>query len=185
MTLDEGDELLFVRKTDGNSDLILATGGGYAVRFTEQNVRCMGRLARGVRGITLDKDDCVVGVAVVEEGKQLLTITEGGFGKRSDFEDFRSMKNRGGHGVVCHHITSETGKLASIAAVSEEDDVMIITDGGTIIRTPVDTIRFCSRTAKGVIVMRLADGSFIQTFARLEAERDIEEEAVQAEANPS
>ncbi len=185
LTLDEGDELLFVRKTDGNSDLILATGGGYAVRFTEQNVRCMGRLARGVRGITLDKDDCVVGVAVVEEGKQLLTITEGGFGKRSDFEDFRSMKNRGGHGVVCHHITSETGKLASIAAVSEEDDVMIITDGGTIIRTPVDTIRFCSRTAKGVIVMRLADGSFIQTFARLEAERDIEEEAVQAEANPS
>ncbi|MBR2951449.1 MAG: DNA gyrase subunit A [Clostridia bacterium] len=176
LTLDEGDELLFVRCTDGESDLILATGGGYAVRFTEQNVRCVGRLARGVRGITLDKDDCVVGVAVVEEGKQLLTITEGGYGKRSDFDDFRSMKNRGGHGVVCHNITDDTGKLASIASVSESDDVMIITDSGTIIRTPVDTIRYCSRTARGVIVMRLSGGSFIKTFARLDREEKIEEE---------
>ena len=179
--LDEEDELLFVRHTKGGENLILATREGSAVRFCEENVRCMGRTARGVRGITLAEGDFVVGVAMVEEGKDLLTITEGGYGKRTPFDDFREMKNRGGHGVACHKISEKSGKLCSIASVSEEDDVMMITDQGTIIRTPVSGINLYSRTASGVIVMRLAEGSSIINFARLEREEEIEKQSAEAE----
>ena len=179
--LDEEDELLFVRHTKGGENLILATREGSAVRFCEENVRCMGRTARGVRGITLAEGDYVVGVAMVEEGKDLLTITEGGYGKRTPFDDFREMKNRGGHGVACHKISEKSGKLCSIASVSEEDDVMMITDQGTIIRTPVSGINLYSRTASGVIVMRLAEGSTIINFARLEREEEIEKQSAEAE----
>ncbi len=180
--LDEEDELLFVRHTKGGENLILATHEGCAVRFCEENVRCMGRTARGVRGITLSSEDYVVGVAMVEEGKDLLTITEGGYGKRTPFDDFREMKNRGGHGVTCHKISDKSGKLCSIATVCEEDDVMMITDQGTIIRTPVSGINLYSRTASGVIVMRLAEGSSIINFARLEREDEIEKQSAEAEA---
>ncbi len=176
LTLDEGDELLFVRMTNGDSELVIATRKGYAVRFFEDNVRCMGRLARGVRGITVDEDDVVVGVALVEEGKQLLTITEKGYGKRSDFEDFRSMKNRGGHGVICHTINDKTGPLASIATADETEDVMIMTDAGVIIRTSVDSIRVCSRSAQGVIVMRLTGEASIKAFMCVAHEEEENEE---------
>ncbi|MFA5562051.1 MAG: DNA gyrase subunit A [Eubacteriales bacterium] len=177
LTLDEGDELLFVRHTQGDTDLILATAEGYAVRYTEEEVRCMGRTARGVKGITLGAGDEVVGVAVVDESKQLLTITEGGFGKRTDFDDFRAMVNRGGRGVFCHRLTEKTGKLAGIAAVSEDDDAMIMASDGTIIRIPVAGIPTYSRTAGGVIVMRLSEGASVLSFARLESEDQIERDA--------
>ena len=180
--LDEEDELLFVRHTKGGENLILATREGNAVRFCEENVRSMGRTARGVRGITLSAEDYVVGVAMVEEGKDLLTITEGGYGKRTPYDDFREMKNRGGHGVTCHKISDKSGKLCSIASVSEEDDVMMITDQGTIIRIPVSGINVYSRTASGVIVMRLSEGSSIINFARLEREEEIEKQSAEAEA---
>ncbi len=180
--LDEEDELLFVRHTKGGENLILATREGNAVRFCEENVRSMGRTARGVRGITLSEEDYVVGVAMVEEGKDLLTITEGGYGKRTPYDDFREMKNRGGHGVTCHKISDKSGKLCSIASVSEDDDVMMITDQGTIIRIPVSGINVYSRTASGVIVMRLAEGSSIINFARLEREEEIEKQSAEAEA---
>ena len=180
--LDEEDELLFVRHTKGGENLILATREGNAVRFCEENVRSMGRTARGVRGITLSAEDYVVGVAMVEEGKDLLTITEGGYGKRTPYDDFREMKNRGGHGVTCHKISDKSGKLCSIASVSEDDDVMMITDQGTIIRIPVSGINVYSRTASGVIVMRLAEGSSIINFARLEREEEIEKQSAEAEA---
>ena len=180
--LDEMDELLFVRHTKGGENLILATHEGNAVRFNEENVRCMGRTARGVRGITLAEDDYVVGVAMVEEEKDLLTITEGGFGKRTPYDDFREMKNRGGRGVVCHKISEKSGKLCSIASVQADDDVMMITDQGTIIRIPVEGINLYSRTASGVIVMRLAEGSSIINFARIEREDEIEKQSAEAEA---
>ncbi len=176
LVLDEGDELLFVRHTKGGGDLILATRRGLATRFTEENVRVMGRVARGVRGISLREDDEVVGVAIVEEGKQFLTITENGFGKRSDFDDFRSMKNRGGLGVACHNISEKTGNLAAVASVDDGDDIMIITSGGVIIRTPVAGIPTYSRTAGGVIVMRLSADEKVVTFTRLEREERIEAE---------
>ena len=176
INLDEDDELIFVRHTTGNESLIIATREGLAVRFDENNVRCMGRVARGVRGITLKGDDYVVGVAVVDEEKSLLTITDKGMGKRTLFSDFRLMKNRGGMGVSCQKISDKTGKLAAIITVSEDDDIMIITNEGTIIRTPVSSINVYSRTASGVIVMRIADGSYINNITRIEKEEKIEEE---------
>ena len=134
----------------------------------------MGRAARGVRGIRLEGDDYVVGVAVVDEEKKLLTITERGMGKRSEFEDFRLMKNRGGRGVLAHKISEKSGKLAAIITVSDDDDIMIITNEGTIIRTPVSNISVYSRTAGGVIVMRLSEGSYINNITRIEKESEIE-----------
>ena len=182
INLDDGDELLYVRRTVGDSELIIATRTGMSVRFDENNVRAMGRLARGVRGIRLDDGDEVVGVALVEDGKQLLTITENGFGKRCDYEEFRTMKNRGGKGVTCHKLSDKTGKLASVASVLETDDVMLITDQGTIIRTRVADIPVYSRTAGGVIVMRLADGAKISDFQRLTPEDEVDEKAAESEA---
>ena len=177
INLDEGDELIFVRHTKGDESLILATREGLAVRFDENNVRCMGRGARGVRGISLADDDVVVGVCVVDENKSLLTITENGMGKRSLFSDFRQMKNRGGKGVTCHNISEKTGKLASVITVSDDDDIMLITNEGTIIRTSVESVNIYSRTASGVIVMRLSEGSFIKKVARLEKQEEIEAES--------
>ena len=183
LTLDEGDELLFVRHTLGGTDLMLATRSGLAVRFTEENVRSMGRTARGVRGIRLRDDDEVVGVVVVDESKQFLTITEKGYGKRCDFEDFRSMKNRGGHGVACHNISEKTGLLTGVATVTEEDDLMLITSDGVIIRTPVSGIPIYSRTAGGVIVMRMEEGVRVVNLTRLEREEETMQEIVESPAD--
>ena len=168
ITLDEGDELLYVLHTTGDKEIIIATAAGNAVRFDESNVRCMGRSARGVRGIALregdDGRDRVVGAVVVNDDKHLVTITERGFGKRSPFEDFRTMANRGGFGVRCQNITEKTGLLAGIAAVDGDEDLMMITDQGTIIRTPASDLSVLSRTAGGVIVMRLPDDQYVANF---------------------
>ncbi len=176
LTLDEGDELVFVMVTHGNNELMIATHEGSAVRFSEDNVRAMGRTARGVRGITLRGDDYVVGVAVVEPGKQLVTITENGFGKRSDYDEFRVMHNRGGLGVMAHNITDKTGKLCSIMSVDENDDLMMMTDGGVMIRTPVTDIPVYSRSAGGVIVMRMAEGSKLINCTKVAREEEAEAE---------
>ena len=183
INLDEDDELIFVRHTTGNENLIIATRTGLAVRFDENNVRCMGRGAHGVKGITLVGDDYVVGVAVVDDTKKLLTITENGMGKRTEFSDFREMKNRGGRGVCCHNINDKTGKLASIITVSDDDDIMLITNEGIIIRTSVSGINVYSRTATGVIVMRLNEGATINNVARLDKAEEIEKasEAIEKE----
>ena len=176
INLDEGDELIFVRHTKGNESLILATRDGMCVRFDENNVRSMGRTARGVRGITLSGDDVVIGVAMVDDEKTLLTVTEGGLGKRTSFSDFREMKHRGGKGVTCHKLTEKSGKLAAIATVSEDDDIMLITNTGTIIRMSVSDINVYSRVASGVIVMRLGDDMKVINLSRLEKSEDIEAE---------
>lgn len=168
LSLDEGDELVFVRHTTGSDELIIATRQGYAVRFNEKEIRAMGRMARGVRGIRLTDGDEVCGVALVEEGKALITITEKGYGKRTPFEDFRTMLNRGGKGVVCHKISDKTGLLSSIASVSDNDDIMMITNEGVIIRTPARDIPEYSRSAGGVIVMRMGEGASIVTFTHTE-----------------
>ena len=181
INLDEGDELIFVRHTAGNESLILATRNGLAVRFDENNVRSMGRGARGVKGITLSEGDTVVGVCLVDENKSMLTVTEGGMGKRTLFEDFREMKHRGGKGVTCHKINEKTGKLASIITVADDDDIMLITNEGTIIRTSVSSINVYSRGAAGVIIMRLSEGSIINNVARLEKEEEIEADAAEVE----
>lgn len=182
INLDEGDELLSVNKTAGTSDIIIATRQGKAVRFDENDARVMGRTARGVRGIRLREGDEVVGVSVVEEGKTLITVTEKGFGKRNEFDCF-SAHSRGTMGVICHKLTAKTGELAGIAAVSDDDDIMIITNEGTIIRMAVSGIPvYGSGSTSGVIVMRLDDDAKIVNFAVTESEKE-EEENTETEAD--
>ena len=172
--LDEGDELIGVLLTDGHKDIIIASASGNAVKFTEEGARTMGRTARGVIGIKLRGDDRVVGVVAAEEGKHFLTITELGYGKRTEFDDFRLMKSRGGMGVMCHNVTERTGRVAGIAAVGADDDIMIITDSGTIIRTAVDSIPVYGRSAAGVIVMRVSDGQTCAGFTTVPKAEDDE-----------
>ena len=179
--LDEGDELIGVLLTDGKSDIIIASASGNAVKFTEEGARTMGRTARGVIGIRLRGDDRVVGVVAAEAGKHLLTLTEQGYGKRTEFDDFRLMKSRGGMGVTCHNVTDRTGRVAGIAAVDENDDIMIITDNGTIIRTAVDSIPVYGRSAAGVIVMRVADGQTCAGFTTVPKAEEEESEVIEAE----
>ena len=180
LNLDEGDELVFVVCTHGECDLMIATAHGQTVRFSESNVRAMGRTARGVRGISLRDGDYVAGVCVVEEGKDLLCITENGYGKRSPFDDFRVMKNRGGYGVTCYNLTDKSGILTGIAAVDDNDDIMMITDSGTIIRTPVSGVPSRSRSAGGVIVMRLGENQKLVNFTTTPHEEGTEGDEIDA-----
>ena len=177
--LDEGDSLDFVCKTCGEDEVILASHNGQAIRFREDQARVMGRGARGVRGMTLADGDYITGAAVVRENAMLLSITENGYGKLTPFDEY-SRHGRGGKGIVCHAITEKTGLLCGIAAVSMEDDVMMITNEGTMIRTPVSDIRVCGRPSQGVIVMRTSDGAHVVNFA---AVKDEEQAAKEAEQN--
>ena len=135
----------------------------------------MGRTARGVRGIRLEEGDWVAGVVLVEDDKQLITITENGFGKRSEFEEF-ACHNRGGKGVCCHNVNEKTGCLASIASVSESDDLMLMTSEGTMIRMAVCEIPVYKRSAGGVIVMRTSGEAKVATFTVVANEDDVETE---------
>jgi len=171
LNLDEGDELVFVMLSKGEKDVLIATHEGAAARFTESTVRPLGRTARGVRGVKLREGDFVVGATIVDDTKQLITVTENGYGKRTPFEDFR-VKGRGGLGVTCHNLTEKTGLLAGIATVDDGDDLMMITNLGTVIRTPVSQINTYSRTASGVIVMRLGEGQTLAGFSKVAHEEE-------------
>ncbi len=175
ITLDEGDELLFVGHTRGESDIMIATKNGSAVRFHEDKVTVVGRTARGVRGIRLVGDDEVAGATLVEEGKRLITVTERGFGKQCEFSNYES-RNRAIQGVTCHHLSEKTGLLCGIAAVSEDEDLMMITNDGTMIRTPVRDIPVYNRNAGGVIVMRLSEGATLVNFAVIAHEDEEKDE---------
>ena len=171
LNLDEDDELVFVAHTTGENEVIIATYNGYAARFHESAARVMGRTARGVRGIKLTEGDYVKAVAIVEEGKKLLSITENGFGKRCEYDDF-SAHNRGTKGVCCHKLSQKTGKLCGIASVAEDEDIMMITSEGTMIRIAAADIPVYSRTAGGVIVMRTGADTHIVNFAKVAKEPD-------------
>lgn len=177
INLDEGDELVFVGHTSGEDDLIIATRSGMAARFREDSVRVMGRSARGVRGIKLTDDDYVCGVTVADESKSMITVTEKGFGKRCSFDSF-SAHNRGTKGVTCQKISEKTGALVGIAAVSEDDDIMLITNDGILIRTHVAQIPEYSRSAGGVIIMRTGNASIVN-FARVEKSDEEKAEAIE------
>ena len=173
INLDDGDELLYVLKTDGKNHIIIATHNGMAVHFTEEKARTLGRTARGVKAIELAEDDYVVGAAAVKpgDGRQILSITENGFGKRTLQEEF-PIHNRGGKGVRCHNINGKYGKLCGIAAVSEDEDVMLITDTGTIIRTKIASINTYSRTAGGVTIMKVPENTVIVGFTPVAPEEE-------------
>jgi len=187
LTLDDGDRLKFVAHTRGQSDVMIATKNGYAARFDENQVRCMGRSAGGVRGISLRDGDLVAGACIVERDEawaaenKLITITEGGFGKRMEASEFEA-KGRGIMGVIAQKITDKTGLLCGIAVVKEDEDIMMITNDGTIIRTPADGIPLYGRPAAGVIVMKLSDGAKLVNFALTEKEKEEEAPAAETEA---
>lgn len=177
LSLDEGDELIFAGVMADSDEVVICTKSGRAVRFAGENIRPMGRNARGVIGIRVDEDDEVCGVSFVDNERKLLVVTEKGYGKRTDFDDFRLMKHRGGSGVTCQNITEKTGRIASVASVSEDDDIMMITDTGTVVRIHANEIPAYSRTATGVIVMRTAENATIVNFTVVPDGNKDEEEA--------
>ena len=174
ITLDEGDDLIAVRRTHGSQEILLATHDGMAIRFSENDVRCMGRDAVGVRGIKLREGDYVVGAEIASHGDALLTITENGYGKRTLVPEY-SVQNRGGYGLKNYNITPKTGSVVATAIVNETDDVLIISDDGTIIRTKADGISVYGRVTQGVRVMTVADGVKVISLAKARLDENGEE----------
>ena len=177
LSLDEGDELIGVMRTSGSDNLLIATRNGMAICFAETDVRPMGRDAAGVRGIRLGADDCVIGAAVAEPGKTLLTVTENGYGKRTPVESYLrgdEVQGRGGKGMRNYRLTDKTGPVAGAAVVSDTDDIMLIESGGVILRTPAGSINIYGRDTQGVILMRVEAGSRLIAVQRVEG--DLEEE---------
>ena len=171
INLDDDDQLAWVYLSNGNDDLVIATKNGIAIRINENQARPLGRTARGVKAITLREGDKVVGLAPIIEGNTLLTITEKGQGRRSNNEDYR-LQTRGGKGSINYKAVDENGEVAGFRTVSDEDDVIMITNDGIIIRTSVESISTQSRYAKGVRVMRVAENQKIITVAGAEKESD-------------
>lgn len=182
LTLDEGDELISVRETDGNMNILLATSKGMAICFKEDDVRPMGRTAMGVRGIRLRAGDFVIGAVRAHPGSTLLTITERGYGKRTPIEEYirgtGEPQHRGGYGLRNYNITDKTGPAAAIKVARDSDDILIISDDGTIIRMPVTDVNIYGRAAQGVRVMRLNEDAKVISLSRAEAESDEEEEVL-------
>lgn len=172
--LNDGDHVVNVCKTDGHQKIMLITRDGQSVTFEESEVRPMGRTAVGVRGIKLADGDAVVGMICAPSGSEVLTVTENGYGKRTPTDDY-TVHHRGGTGIITHSVTEKTGKLAGVALVREEDDVMIITDGGVIIRTAVADIRACGRSSQGVIVMRTTEEGRVISITRTDPEDEDDE----------
>ena len=164
LELNEGDELAWVRMTDGNANVIVATRMGAAIRFNENDVRQMGRQARGVKALTLKEGDEVIGMSVVREGGLVLTVSETGYGRLSNPEDYR-IQSRGGKGLINYHV-ERYGMVAAIKVVDLDDDIIIISQDGIIIRIAADSIRVCSRPSKGVTVMKMGEGDKVVTVAR-------------------
>jgi len=170
IVLREDDDLIAVRLTDGTKELLLGSKKGMAIRFAESDLRPIGRASMGVRSMDLDADDAVVDISVVEEGKRVLSITENGYGKRTDIEEYR-LQGRAGKGIKAMNLTEKTGLLAAQLLVSDEEDILLITADGTIIRTPVSDISIHGRNTQGVRLMRV-DGSRIVCVAPAEAEEE-------------
>ena len=182
LTLNDGDELISVMKTNGENNILLATRDGMAICFNEGDVRVMGRDAAGVKGITLSDGDEIVGAGIAEPGKQLLTVTELGYGKRTELTEYmrldetgeRRPQQRGGKGLKNYNITAKTGRIAGIAIVSDEDDVMLIENGGVLIRMAASDINVYKRDTQGVILMRVEEGNRVISIERVDPEQEEE-----------
>ncbi len=180
LNLNEDDALVDVRLTDGAQNMLLATHEGRVICFDETEVRAMGRMATGVRGIRLNEGDYVIGAARARQDAYVLSITENGFGKRTSVCEY-TVHHRGGSGMMLHNITEKTGLIAGLAVVDAENDIMIITDDGIIIRTACEDIRECGRLSQGVIVMRTGEDVRVISIARTEKEPNAEQENADAE----
>jgi len=185
ITLEDGDQLVNVIRTNGNDNILLATANGMAICFNENDVRPMGRDAAGVRGIMLTGEDFVVGAEKAEEGKTLLTVTVNGYGKRTELSEYlrtgpngeRQAQGRGGKGLKNYNITPKTGNVAGCRVVADNDDVMLIENGGVIIRIPASSINIYKRDVQGVIVMRIEEGNQVVSLERVENMEETEETA--------
>ncbi len=164
--LDEGDQLISVKQTDGNQDIFLATRQGMAIRFPEGDVRVMGRVTRGVKGITLRKDDEVIGMEILRTGAAILTVSRFGYGKRTDAGEYR-RQSRGGRGLINLKITDKNGPVVGILQVVDEDELMLITQSGMIIRTTAKGISIIGRSTQGVRLMGMGDGDAVMGVAGL------------------
>lgn len=169
--LAEGDTLIDVMMTDKESEILIATHNGMAIRFGEGDVRAMGRTARGVRGIRLNEGDYVVGAVTVDNNARLLAVTENGYGKKTEFSEY-NLQSRGGKGVYTYRITDKTGALAGVGSVTDENDIIMITSDGVLIRMHADEISTLGRQTQGVRVMRLADGINVVSMALTSREED-------------
>lgn len=181
INLDEGDELAWVKITNGSDDLILATRNGMSIRFNEEDARSMGRTARGVKAIALDEGDQVVGMVVAEEGKDILTVSQSGLGRRTDVSEYR-IQTRGGKGLR-NYYCDKNGPVAGFEKVDSENDIILITDSGIIIRIPADQISKQSRYAGGVKVMRVDEETSIIGIAAVEKEEESEQDSDSAAEN--
>ena len=184
LTLDEGDELITVLDTSGEDDILIASHNGLAVCFAETDVRPMGRQAAGVRGIRLREDDYVVGAGCAGDGEAILSLTEKGYGKRTSTDEY-TRHGRGGKGMKNYQVTEKTGKVAAVKIVDPGDDILLITNDGTIIRVTVDNISVVGRAAQGVRVMRLAEGSRVIGAEKTERTPQEEEPAETEETPPA
>jgi len=183
VTLRENDELIDVKLTDGNQDIMLSTVNGMAIRFNETDARPIGRVSQGVKGIDLSEDDQVIGMEVCTDDTTLLVVTENGFGKRTELEEYK-VQNRGGKGVLTYRITKKTGKSIGMMLVSDDNDIMLISSDGTIIRMKVNEISILGRATQGVTLMRMHEGINVVSMARMineEVEEVEDEEGIEAE----
>lgn len=167
VTLRENDELIDVRLTDGEKDIILVTRNGMSIRFQESDVRPLGRVSQGVRGISLDEGDYVVGMGTAKPDATLLVVTEKGFGKRTELDEYKTQ-TRAGKGILTYRVTDRTGQVAGIKLVNETDEIMLISSDGTIIRLEVSGISILGRATQGVTLMRMSNGNHVVSIARIE-----------------
>ena len=170
INLDDDDELVWVKLTEGGENLIIATKKGMSIAFREDDARVIGRTARGVKALKLKDGDCVVGMDILTEGKKVLTVSETGYGRLSDIEDYR-LQNRGGSGLTNYHV-AKYGDVAAIEVVDPDDDLMLIASDGIIIRIPLETVRLCARPSKGVRVMKVTEGEKLITVVSVKNDGD-------------
>ncbi|MBQ2846672.1 MAG: DNA gyrase subunit A [Clostridia bacterium] len=179
INLDDDDELVWVKLTEGGENLIIATKKGMSIAFREDDARVIGRTARGVRALKLKEGDCVVGMDILTEGKKVLTVSETGYGRLSEITDYR-LQNRGGSGLTNYHV-AKYGDVAAIEVVNPEDDLMLISSDGIIIRIPMEAIRLCARPSKGVRVMKVTEGERLITAVSVPREEGESHDAIPAD----
>jgi DNA gyrase subunit A len=182
ITLDPDDTLIKVALTSGTDEVVLGTRGGMACRFAESDVRAMGRVAHGVRGITLGRDDAVIDMVVIQPGMSLLTVCENGYGKRTDVEEYR-LTRRGAKGVINIKTTERNGPVVALRAVTDEDSLILITSSGNLMRMPLDELREIGRATQGVRLIRLEEGDKVVAVTRVASEP--EDRVGEGEPEPS
>jgi DNA gyrase subunit A len=175
LSLDENDKLIEVKLTDGNDGIILATLKGKAIRFSEKQIRPTGRTARGVKGITLAKDDKVIGMEIVKDKASILTISEHGYGKKTLFSEYR-QQSRGGKGIINIKTTSRNGNVIGLKTVVENDEIIIMSSGGMITRIPMSSIRTISRNTQGVRLIKLNENDKVIDLAKIETKEESQDE---------